>query len=89
MAMAKLAFHPNAYLSETRNVKQGLASRSRILRVLERRISTAMDIARSSQLSYGVVIHHLRLLEREGIVLRKRKKKPYAWQLSGRGQQRL
>ncbi len=89
MAMAKLAFHPNAYLSETRNVRQGLSSRTKILRVLEKRNSTARVVAKESGLKYGVVLHHLRLLKVEKIVLRKTRKKPYLWELTGIGQQRL
>lgn len=89
MAMAKLAFHPNAYLSEIRNVRQGLASRTKILRVLEIRIATASVLAKEAGLNYHVVLHHLRLLETEKIALHKGSKKPYFWELTGMGQQRL
>lgn len=89
MAMAKLVFHPNAYLSETRNVRQGLMSRTKLLKVLERKNATANVVAKESKLNYGVVLHHLRLLEAEKIVLRKGRKKPYSWELTGMGQQRL
>lgn len=87
--MAKLAFHPNAYLYETRNVRQGLDSRTKILIVLERKNSTAKTIAKESNLSYNVVLHHLRLLEAEKIVLRKTTRRPYFWGLTGLGQRRL
>jgi len=43
----------------------------------------------SSGLSYRVVVHHLRLLEEESVVLKKGGKKPYVWQSTGVGQQRL
>lgn len=89
MVMAKLVFHPNAYLSETRNVRQGLVSRTKILRILERKNTTAKKLAEESKLSYNVILHHLRLLEGEKIVLRKSGKKPYFWELTGMGQQRL
>ncbi len=89
MAMAKLAFHPNAYLSDTRNVRRGLDSRTKILRVLERKSTTANTLAKKAKLNYNVVLHHLHLLENEKIVLRKRSKKPYFWELTGMGQQRL
>jgi hypothetical protein len=46
-------------------------------------------MAKESQLSYGVVLHHLRLLEGEKIVSRGESKKPYSWKLTGIGQQRL
>ncbi len=89
MAMARLVFHPNAFLSETRNVRRGLISRTKILRVLERDGTNANTLAEESKLSYSVVLHHLRLLETEKIVTCKRGKKPYFWRLTGMGQQRL
>ena len=87
--MTRLSFHPNAYLSETRNVQQGLDSRTKILRILEREGGTANELADKSKLSYNVVLHHLWLLETEKIVWRKKRKKPYFWALTGMGQQRL
>jgi predicted ArsR family transcriptional regulator len=89
MAMAKLAFNPNAYLSETRNIRQGLATRTKILRILERNAATAKMLAEESKLNYAVVLHHLWLLEAEKIIFRKAGKKPYFWELTGMGQQRL
>jgi predicted ArsR family transcriptional regulator len=87
--MAKLAFHPNAYLSEIKNIRQGLASRTQILRVLERKNTTAPALAKESGLNYSVILHHLRLLESEKIVTRETDKKPHVWELTGVGQQRL
>ena len=87
--MAKLAFHPNAYLSETRNIRKGLVARTRVLKALERSSATAGVLAKENALSYKVVLHHLRLLEAENIVSRKTSKKPHLWELTGVGQQRL
>jgi hypothetical protein len=42
-----------------------------------------------SGLKYNVVVHHLHLLEAERVVVREGDKKPYIWQLTGVGQQRL
>jgi hypothetical protein len=42
-----------------------------------------------SQLKYNTVVHHLHLLEAERVVVKKGGKKPYVWQLTGVGQQRL
>ncbi|TRO53988.1 ArsR family transcriptional regulator [Candidatus Bathyarchaeota archaeon] len=84
----KEAFHPNAYLQHVKNVKSGLKARTRILNALETRPSDATSIAKYKSLSYGVVTHHLRLLESEGIVNRKGKR-PYVWLLTGLGQKRL
>ncbi len=89
MAMARLVLHPNAYLSETRNIRQGLISRTKILRLLEGNCTNASTLAEKSELSYSVVLHHLRLLATENIVRCDRKKKPYFWMLTGMGQQRL
>jgi predicted transcriptional regulator len=75
-------------LERVKNVKRGLKTRTKILAALEKRSSNATAIAKEKALSYGVVIHHLRLLEKEGIVNRKGKR-PYFWVLTGLGQKRL
>jgi predicted transcriptional regulator len=71
-----------------KNVKSGLKARTRILNALEQRSSSAASVAKEKSLSYGVVMHHLRLLENEGTVNRKGKR-PYFWLLTGLGQKRL
>jgi hypothetical protein len=71
-----------------KNVKGGLKARTRILNALEKRASSAAFVAKEKSLSYGVVTHHLRLLENEGTVNRKGKR-PYFWLLTGLGQTRL
>jgi hypothetical protein len=43
----------------------------------------------SSGLNYRVVVYHLHLLEAEHVVLRKGGKRPFIWELTGVGQQRL
>jgi len=86
--MFKEAYHPNAYLSDIRNVKLGLRARTRILNVLERRSVDAKTIVKETEMPYGVVMHHLRLLEAEGMVERKGSK-PHIWVLTGLGQKRL
>lgn len=85
----KRVFHPRAFLSRKRNVHLGLAARTRILQALERRESDVKGIMGLSELKYNVVAHHLRLLEAERVVVKKGSKKPYVWQLTGVGQQRL
>jgi len=75
-------------LERVKNVKRGLKTRTEILDALEKRASDAATIAKEKSLSYGVVMHHLRLLEKEGIVNRKGKR-PYFWVLTGLGQKRL
>lgn len=87
--MAKPSFHPNAYLTEKRNVRRGLESRTKILRALEKERATASMLAQKSKLSYSVILHHLKLLGDEKIITGDRSKKPYIWKLTGIGQQRL
>ena len=85
----KRVFHPRAFLSRKRNVRLGLAARTKVLQALERRESDVKGIMDSSELKYNVVVHHLRLLEAERVVVKKGGKRPYVWQLTGAGQQRL
>jgi predicted transcriptional regulator len=86
--MLREAYHPKAFLSIKRNVRPGLTARTRIVLLLEKEASNAKTIAQKAKLSYGVVLHHLHLLETESIVTRKGKR-PYLWELTGAGQQRL
>jgi predicted transcriptional regulator len=80
--------HPNAYLSCVRNVSSGLKARTKILEAVESKPCDAVRIAKEASLSYSVVMHHLRLLENEGIVHRKGRR-PYYWVSTGLGQKRL
>jgi len=69
-------------------VKSGLKARTLVLNALDKRVSTASMIAKEKALSYAVVLHHLRLLEAEGVVSRKGRR-PCSWVLTGLGQKRL
>jgi len=71
-----------------RNIRPGLTARTRIILLLEKEVSSAKTIAKKAKLSYAVVLHHLHLLETENILARKNKR-PYLWELTGAGQQRL
>jgi predicted transcriptional regulator len=86
--MAKDIWHPNAYLSGVRNVRLGLRARTLILNALEKRSMDAKTIADEIDMHYGVVMHHLKLLEVEEIVERKRGRS-HTWLLTGVGQRRL
>ncbi|MEM2118454.1 MAG: ArsR family transcriptional regulator [Candidatus Bathyarchaeia archaeon] len=86
--MLKEIYHPNAYLTRIRNVKLGLKARTRILNTLEGRSLDVRAIMKEAGMRYGVVMHHLKLLEVEGIVERKGNK-PRVWGLTGLGQKRL
>jgi predicted transcriptional regulator len=80
--------HPKAYLKKIKNMNSGLKARTKILETLESNLSYAGKIAENAFLSYNVVMHHLRLLEKEGIVQRKGNR-PYYWVSTGLGQKRL
>jgi predicted transcriptional regulator len=80
--------HPNAYLKNLRNVRSGLKARTKILVLLETQCFDASKIAKETALSYGVVMHHLRLLKNEGTVERKGDRR-YVWLSTGLGQKRL
>ncbi len=86
--MLKEAYHPNAYLTSIRNVKLGLKARTKILKVLEERSLETKNIAKEASLHYPVVLYHLKLLEKEGIVQR-RGSRPCVWGITGLGQKRL
>jgi predicted ArsR family transcriptional regulator len=86
--MVKEVYHPNAYLVDYRNVKPGLTARTYMLNALERISADAKTIAKQAGLHYGVVMHHLKLLEVRGLVQRKGGR-PSVWKLTGLGQKRL
>jgi predicted ArsR family transcriptional regulator len=88
--MQRRTYHPDAYLGRRRNVIKGLQARTKILEVMEDRASAQIiqEVASLTVLSYSVSRHHLRLLEAERIVKRTRKR-PYKWRLTGKGQKRL
>jgi len=86
--MFKIAHHPKAFLTLKRNVRVGLLARTRIVSILEKEVLNAKSVAKETSLSYASILYHLHLLEAENIVTRKGKR-PYVWELTGAGQQRL
>lgn len=87
--MAKGKYHPNAYLSRIKNVKLGLKARTQLLNVLDNRNDLSADcLSKETGLHYAVVMHHLRLLENEGIIESK-SSRPILWKATGSGQSRL
>jgi predicted ArsR family transcriptional regulator len=84
----KRAYHPKAFLSLKRNIRPGLVARTQIVSQLEKGALSAKAIAQKTKLSYAAALHHLHLLEAENILICKGKK-PYLWELTGAGQQRL
>jgi len=86
--MFKIAHHPKAFLTLKRNVRIGLLARTRIVSILEKEASNAKKLAQRTGLNYTSVLYHLHLLEAENILACKGKR-PYLWELTGAGQQRL
>ena len=84
----KAIFHPKAFLSTKRNVKRGLVARTKVIQALENTALNVRGICKITGLNYKIVVHHLRLLETEKVVIRKGNR-PFAWELTGAGQQRL
>lgn len=56
--------------------------------LLDTQYASASELAAKTSLSYNVVMHHLRLLCREGILERKGGRR-YVWLPTGAGQKRL
>lgn len=83
------SLHPKAYLTSKRNVKAGLISRTKILLVLEGGRKNARDIAKETALSYNCVTYHLKSMKKDRLVERPSKTKPFAWELTPFGQQKL
>jgi DNA-binding transcriptional ArsR family regulator len=81
-------FHQNAYLKKVRNIRCGLKARTTILMLLDNQYCSACELADKTGFSYAVVMHHLRLLYREGIVEHKGSRR-YVWLSTGVGQTRL
>jgi predicted ArsR family transcriptional regulator len=75
-------------MQKIKNVESGLKVRTILLGILEKCASDAVGIAKVTSLSYRVVLHHLKLLENEGVLSRKGQR-PYVWSLTGIGQSRL
>jgi predicted ArsR family transcriptional regulator len=86
--MFKEAYHPTAFLSIRRNIRPGLVARTKIVLLLEKGSLDAKNLTQQTKLSYSAVRYHLHLLETEKIASRKGSK-PYSWELTGVGQQRL
>lgn len=86
--MFKGSYHPNAFLSVRRNIRPGLVARTKIVLLLEKESLDAKALVQQTKLSYSSVRYHLRLLETEKVISHKGNK-PYSWELTGIGQQRL
>jgi len=86
--MFKGSYHPNAFLSIRRNIRPGLVARTKIVLLLEKESLDTKALVQQTMLSYSSVRYHLRLLETEKVISHKGSK-PYSWELTGIGQQRL
>lgn len=81
--------HPKAYLKSKRNVRAGLISRSKILQALEKGRKSASEIAKEASLSYECVAYHITAMRKDRLVDKARKTRPFTWEISPYGQQRL
>jgi len=88
MDMFKGSYHPKAFLLHKKNVRRGLSTRTKIVSLLEASPLNAKMLAEKIGISYGSVLHHLRLLKTEHVAIRQ-SEKPYFWKLTGSGQQKL
>ena len=86
--MFKNSYHPKAFLLNTKNVKQGLVTRTKITNLLDEVPCTARIINEKTSSSYSSILHHLHLMENEHIVKRNNNR-PYIWRLTGTGQKKL
>jgi predicted ArsR family transcriptional regulator len=86
---ASMAYRPRAYLSRRRNLRTGLATRTKILNVLEEKPCTAKEASQKIGKNYSSVLRQLHSLRAEGVVDRGGQKPPYVWLTTGIGQQRL
>jgi predicted transcriptional regulator len=86
--MFKDSYHPKAFLSNTKNVKQGLITRTKIASILDKGSSTVKTIKEKTSINYSSILHHLHLMENEYIV-KKNNKRPFIWELTGVGQKKL
>jgi predicted transcriptional regulator len=86
--MFRLPHYPNAFLKLKHNIQPGLVARTKILSLLEARVSTARKVSKEVDLSYSAVLYHLHLLEDENI-LRHRGSRYYVWEPTCVGQQTL
>ena len=86
--MFKGTYHPKAFLSARRNIRPGLVARTKIVLLLEKGALNTKLLVQQTGLSYSSVQYHLHLLEVEKIISHKGRK-PYSWELTGIGQQRL
>jgi len=93
-------YDPDAFLRRRRNVRRGLSARTKILAVLRGENAregkardsggmTASEISCVLGLSYSAIMHHLHLLEAEGVLTHEIVKGHYKWKITGRGQKRL
>jgi len=87
--MPKGEYHPNAFLRKIRNVRAGLITRTKIIYTIRDGGLSAGDTAKLVGMSYSNVLHHLRLMEEEATVERKKGSRPFPWRSTGKGQQQL
>lgn len=84
----KIPHVPQAVLKTKRNVQQGVSTRSKIIQTLKAGPKTAREVADELGMNYSTVLRHLKLMEKEKIVVCEREGVSH-WKLTGLGQQSL
>lgn len=82
-------YHPRAYLVGMKNVSRGLASRTKIIGVMEQGKNRVSEISEKSKLGQACVSYHLRLLLKQKVVSMTRTGRTGRWTLTKYGQEKL
>jgi DNA-binding transcriptional ArsR family regulator len=72
-----------------RNVSRGLESRTKILEIMEKGKTSVRDISEKGGLSTNVVGYHLKLLQKQRVVIVKQLRREGRWTLTKYGQEKL
>ena len=72
-----------------RNVSRGLASRTKIIEIMEKGKNNIPEISEESGLSQSCVVHHLRLLLKQRVVNSSQSGRVGRWTLTKYGQEKL
>lgn len=76
-------------MSGMRNVSRGLASRTKIIELIEKGKNNIPEISEKAGLSQSVVGHHLRLLLKQRVVNASHSGRVGRWTLTKYGQEKL
>ncbi len=81
--------NPRAYLRNIKNVEKGLKVRSKIIDILSEGELSVSEISKRLGMSPTRIRHHLRNMQADGVVKKRRIGKQVVWRLTGVGQASL